>query len=677
MADITANVVVSMPSQLFTASRSFKALANGRIFIGVIDKDPTIPANQIQVYIENEDGGNVPIAQPIIINAAGFPVYGGQIVKLVTVSGHAMAVYDAYGSLEHYFPNVLNYDPARLDRRLSSTEDGDGDALIGVKQPVSGSLPRTQHDVNAERISALDLGLKYVGMDGASATENRENIHTAMAVCAASGKTLYVPDGVYEFDNCICIGVSNLAIEFSYNAKFVLTHNTYKPSNPMVAVGGFLFCGYDKDLNTANVTDISLIRPQLNCSSLVGENAFSGIGVQRLVIDSPIMENCVYTSENGGGKGFHFEGNIAKDIIVKNPVIRNSSIGFAAQGAPNGSKVSAWIQLISPKFENVNIPFMLYAQYNNPETNNPTTMSIFASDVVAHNCGAVSGFGSATAGGIICSDRGGGLVVNGIFVANDLSYNSIGSFFRGSMFGVRVYKARLYTSSAVSIIDHTPVGFGSPSNAEHVSDITSDIECQANLDYIFKGVSGAQFGNHKIECTLNFSVATLAGICDPAAGASNSALAEIINQETGLRTGWRKFKNLFDSGNSAGVARRYDAQGTWTPVDSSVDSLPLTLNGSQTYTRNGDVVTCILDITYPSTSGAGLAQVSGLPFTSASSSSVVGGILIALSSELSLNRGVVSSSGKTARFFAGVGQLTNATLSGDRIQAIITYIAGE
>ncbi|EOA6240007.1 phage tailspike protein, partial [Salmonella enterica subsp. enterica serovar Kentucky] len=37
MSDITANAVVSMPSQLFTMPRSFKAVANGKIYIGQID----------------------------------------------------------------------------------------------------------------------------------------------------------------------------------------------------------------------------------------------------------------------------------------------------------------------------------------------------------------------------------------------------------------------------------------------------------------------------------------------------------------------------------------------------------------------------------------------------------------------------------------------------------------
>ncbi|HGC6382027.1 TPA: phage tailspike protein [Escherichia coli] len=128
MTDITANVIVSMPSQLFTMARSFKAVANGKIYIGKIDTDPVNPENQIQVYVENEDGSHVPVSQPIIINAAGYPVYNGQIAKFVTVQGHSMAVYDAYGAQQFYFPNVLKYDPDQFEKRLSGV---DGFKLIG------------------------------------------------------------------------------------------------------------------------------------------------------------------------------------------------------------------------------------------------------------------------------------------------------------------------------------------------------------------------------------------------------------------------------------------------------------------------------------------------------------------------------------------------------------------
>ncbi|EIV3151395.1 hypothetical protein L7358_000864 [Escherichia coli] len=122
---INANVVVSMPSQLFTMARSFKAVANGKIYIGKIDTDPVNPENQIQVYVENEDGSHVPVSQPIIINAAGYPVYNGQIAKFVTVQGHSMAVYDAYGSQQFYFPNVLKYDPDQFSKLIEGTGGAD------------------------------------------------------------------------------------------------------------------------------------------------------------------------------------------------------------------------------------------------------------------------------------------------------------------------------------------------------------------------------------------------------------------------------------------------------------------------------------------------------------------------------------------------------------------------
>ena len=180
MSDITANVVVSMPSQLFTMARSFKAVANGKIYIGKIDTDPVNPENQIQVYVENEDGSHVPVSQPIIINTAGYPVYNGQIAKFVTVQGHSMAVYDAYGAQQFYFPNVLKYDPDQLRQELAAP--GGVDLVNGAAKQTDIDNLNKRSDVYAyiedyENLvvdddwsdaiqAAFDTGKEIIGIKG-------------------------------------------------------------------------------------------------------------------------------------------------------------------------------------------------------------------------------------------------------------------------------------------------------------------------------------------------------------------------------------------------------------------------------------------------------------------------------------------------------------------------------
>uniref|UniRef100_UPI002075F79B phage tailspike protein n=1 Tax=Escherichia coli TaxID=562 RepID=UPI002075F79B len=173
MTDITANVIVSMPSQLFTMARSFKAVANGKIYIGKIDTDPVNPENQIQVYVENEDGSHVPVSQPIIINAAGYPVYNGQIAKFVTVQGHSMAVYDAYGAQQFYFPNVLKYEPDQL--RLELESSGGAGLIGGVSKPIT-----------------------FFGAIGDGLTNNTQAFNDAEIL---EFNDIYIPDGVYNVNN--------------------------------------------------------------------------------------------------------------------------------------------------------------------------------------------------------------------------------------------------------------------------------------------------------------------------------------------------------------------------------------------------------------------------------------------------------------------------------------------
>ncbi|EEF4971185.1 hypothetical protein GLY36_07985 [Salmonella enterica] len=237
MADITANVVVSNPRPIFTESRSFKAVANGKIYIGQIDTDPVNPANQIPVYIENEDGSHVQIAQPLIINAAGKIVYNGQLVKIVTVQGHSMAIYDAYCSQVDYIANVLKYDPDKLELRLMNQ---DGYKYIGRCKTID-NLRAIEPTVENQLINVIEhtdgIGIgggffEYDSTDNTSADDDGITIVTSSGkrwkrICNKVYADYYgiVPDGVTD-----CHDKLNKALQAAKMAtvkELILSEGTY------------------------------------------------------------------------------------------------------------------------------------------------------------------------------------------------------------------------------------------------------------------------------------------------------------------------------------------------------------------------------------------------------------------------------------------------------------------
>lgn len=234
---INANVVVSQPSQLFTLARSFKANANGKIYIGKIDTDPVNPENQIQVYVENEDGSHVPVSQPIIINAAGYPVYNGQIAKFVTEQGHSMAVYDAYGSQQFYFPNVLKYDPDQLRHELASEA---GTTLIGKgDRTLEEYLESSKEDFD-------NSWKRYVGK---STTTQKDSAYSGAAhyqPVSDDGSTI----GNYTFESPVIVDFSSTSdcvmpdsgVVFKMGANGLTSGNYFSQDNyhlkNVTAIGG-------------------------------------------------------------------------------------------------------------------------------------------------------------------------------------------------------------------------------------------------------------------------------------------------------------------------------------------------------------------------------------------------------------------------------------------------------
>ncbi len=81
---------------------------------------------------------------------------------------------------------------------------GNGDALVGVKAPLTGATARTQHSKNADTVSVFDWMTEAEITDvrsntGASATVMAAIQKAVDAVSAKGGGTIFFPAGVYRF----------------------------------------------------------------------------------------------------------------------------------------------------------------------------------------------------------------------------------------------------------------------------------------------------------------------------------------------------------------------------------------------------------------------------------------------------------------------------------------------
>lgn len=98
---------VLLPYRYYPDPTKGKPVFNGFIFIGEADTDPEIVANQKQVTAFQEDGGQVPIAQPIRTGAGGVPLLNGSPVQLTTEGEYSIKVLNSMETQVYYAPSLV------------------------------------------------------------------------------------------------------------------------------------------------------------------------------------------------------------------------------------------------------------------------------------------------------------------------------------------------------------------------------------------------------------------------------------------------------------------------------------------------------------------------------------------------------------------------------------------
>lgn len=170
-------------------------LASGRLYtyapntttqkVAYTDPAGTIP----HTYTSDGLGG-----QYIALNSRGelpaplFLLAGGYDIALKTSAGVTVWTRRAIGG-----DDVADTRRADLANPSDATK---GDALIGVKQPLSGAVSRTQHDKNADWVSVTDFGAHSIDEPGYSTFNSTAAFLAAMAV----SRHVWIPEGRFKID---------------------------------------------------------------------------------------------------------------------------------------------------------------------------------------------------------------------------------------------------------------------------------------------------------------------------------------------------------------------------------------------------------------------------------------------------------------------------------------------
>ena len=193
---------------------------------------------------------------------------------------------------------------------LASTSDvAKGDALIGVKQPDTGAVARTQHAKNAERLNLLDFGAAGSGGDDTPFFQLLVNTH----------KSGYVPKGNYNITT-VNVDTYGCDLLFDKEAQVTITGNgfqrnlaqtpraTFIATNPLLDATNYYFTSrytggtFVVDANATAISDrvpflvntgaapsqILLQRPLvvtdvnivLNAATSIGVGIYGGWGAQ-------------------------------------------------------------------------------------------------------------------------------------------------------------------------------------------------------------------------------------------------------------------------------------------------------------------------------------------------------------------------------------------------------------
>lgn len=149
------------------AENSAKFIYNGFIYVGQVDTDPLVEANQVRVYYIDENEQEVNLTQPIRTNSSGFPVISetnSTVIQIRTDDDYSVKVLNRKGDQEWYIPKASTLEGViKIDDILGLQVELDNRAVyLTLDEAKTDNLNVGQY----VRVIDRDLGLYLVRPDG-------------------------------------------------------------------------------------------------------------------------------------------------------------------------------------------------------------------------------------------------------------------------------------------------------------------------------------------------------------------------------------------------------------------------------------------------------------------------------------------------------------------------------
>jgi hypothetical protein len=158
-----AQQIVELPYKYYLDPTRFAAISNAKIYVGEVDLDPRIGANQISVTLRQEDGTEVAASQPIRTSAGGVPLYNGSPVQLLVDQSYSIAVDDA--------TDVQVYYAAQVDEPSVASYTTTGGAADTYTATIDGIAAYQEGQSIQVKINATNTGAVTIDVNGLGARD--------------------------------------------------------------------------------------------------------------------------------------------------------------------------------------------------------------------------------------------------------------------------------------------------------------------------------------------------------------------------------------------------------------------------------------------------------------------------------------------------------------------------